>query len=99
MRSVELRVFVEERTPGSFKEMCNIAEQYLKAHGKYGRHWWMSDKNRSKGHDIEGVDSENKNIFSKTTTKFYCRSGQALLNSQSNPTTRHTCWICRFNKI
>ena len=32
--SAELRVFIEERTPGSFKEMCNIAEQYLKAHGK-----------------------------------------------------------------
>ena len=26
--SAELRVFIEERTPGSFKEMCNIAEQY-----------------------------------------------------------------------
>ena len=31
--SAELLVFIEERTPGSFKEMCSIAEQYLKAHG------------------------------------------------------------------
>ena len=37
--TAELRVFIEERTPGSFKEMCNIAEQYLKAHGKSFRHW------------------------------------------------------------
>ena len=29
--SAELRVFIEERTPGSFKEMCNVAEQYLKS--------------------------------------------------------------------
>ena len=36
--SAELRVFIEERTPGSFKEMCNVAEQYLKAHGKSFRH-------------------------------------------------------------
>ena len=33
--SAELRVFIEERTPGSFKEMCNIAEQYLKTDGKF----------------------------------------------------------------
>ena len=25
--SAELRVFIEERTPGSFKEMCNIADR------------------------------------------------------------------------
>ena len=35
--SAELRVFIEERTPGSFKEMCNIAEQYLKAHRPLSR--------------------------------------------------------------
>ena len=58
--SAELRVFIEERTPGSFKEMCNIAEQYLKAHGKSFRHWWMSDKHRSEGHETKGLNSENK---------------------------------------
>ena len=51
--SAELRVFIEDRTPGSFKEMCNVAEQYLKAHGKYFRHWWMSDKQESEGHEIK----------------------------------------------
>ena len=45
--SVELRMFIEERTPESFNEMCNIAGQYLKEHGKFFRHSWVSDKNRS----------------------------------------------------
>ena len=53
VRSAELRVFIEERTPGSFKEMCNIAEQYLKAHGESFRHGWISDKHRSEGHEIK----------------------------------------------
>ena len=81
--SAELRVFIEERTPGSFKEMCNVAEQYLKAHGKSFRHWWMSDKQGSEGHEIKGLNSENKNRFSNTTSKFHDRSGQG-----------RNCWIC-----
>ena len=92
--SAELRVFIEERTPGSFKEMCNIAEQYLKAHGKSFRHWWMSDKHRSEGHETKGLNSENKNRFSNTTSKFHGRSGQARVNGQSNPTAGRACWIC-----
>ena len=67
MGSAELRMFVEERTPGSFKEMCNITEQHLKAHGKSFRHGWMSDKHRSEGRAIKGLDSENKNRLSKST--------------------------------
>ena len=54
--SAELRVFIEERTPGSFKEMCNIAEQYLKAHGKSFRHWWMSDKHSIEVRDMKPRD-------------------------------------------
>ena len=81
--SVELRVFIEERTLGSFKEMCNVAEQYLKAHGKSFRYWWMSDKHGNEGHEIKGLDNENKNRFSNTTSKFHGRSGQWP-----------TCWIC-----
>ena len=92
--SAELRVFIEERTPGSFKEMCNIAEQYLKAHGKSFRHWWMSDKHRSEGHETKGLNSENKNRFSNATNKFHGRSGQARVNGQSNPTAGRACWIC-----
>ena len=92
--SAELRVFIEERTPGSFKEMCNIAEQYLKAHGKSFRHWWMSDKHRSEGHETKGLNSENKNRFSNGTSKFHGRSGQARVNGQSNPTAGRACWIC-----
>ena len=92
--SAELRVFIEERTPGSFKEMCNIAEQYLKAHGKSFRHWWMSDKHRSEGHETKGLNSENKNRFSNATSKFHGRSGQARVNGQSNPTAGRACWIC-----
>ena len=92
--SAELRVFIEERTPGSFKEMCNIAEQYLKAHGKSFRHWWMSDKHRSEGHETKGLNSENKNRFSNATSKFQGRSGQARVNGQSNPTAGRACWIC-----
>ena len=76
-------MFIEERTPGSFKEMCNVAEQYLKAHGKSFRHWWMSDKHRSEGHEIKGLNSENKNRFSNATSKFHDRSGQG-----------RNCWIC-----
>ena len=74
--------------------MCNIAEQYLKAHGKSFRHWRMSDKRRSEGHEIKGLDNENNNRFSNATSKFHGRSGQARVNSQSNPTTGRTCWIC-----
>ena len=81
--SAELRVFIEERTPGSFKEMCNVAEQYLKAHWKSFRHWWMSDKQGSEGHEIKGLNTENKNRFSNTTSKFHDRSGQ-----------ERNCWIC-----
>ena len=92
--SAELRVFIEERTPGSFKEMCNIAEQYLKAHGKSLGHWWMSDKHRSEGHETKGLNSENKNRFSNATSKFHGRSGQARVNGQSNPTAGRACWIC-----
>ena len=92
--SAELRVFIEERTPGSFKEMCNIAEQYLKAHGKSFRHWWMSDKHRNEGHETKGLNSENKNRFSNATSKFHGRSGQARVNGQSNPTAGRACWIC-----
>ena len=92
--SAELRVFIEKRTPGSFKEMCNIAEQYLKAHGKSFRHWWMSDKHRSEGHETKGLNSENKNRFSNATSKFHGRSGQARVNGQSNPTAGRACWIC-----
>ena len=92
--SAELRVFIEERTPGSFKDMCNIAEQYLKAHGKSFRHWWMSDKHRSEGHETKGLNSENKNRFSNATSKFHGRSGQARVNGQSNPTAGRACWIC-----
>ena len=92
--SAELRVFIEERTPGSFKEMCNIAEQYLKAHGKSFRHWWMSDKHRSEGHETKGLNSENKNRFSNGTSKLHGRSGQARVNGQSNPTAGRACWIC-----
>ena len=92
--SAELRVFIEERTPGSFKEMCNIAEQYLKAHGKSFRHWWMSDKHRSEGHETKGLNSENKNRFSNATSMFHGRSGQARVNGQSNPTAGRACWIC-----
>ena len=92
--SAELRVFIEERTPGSFKEMCNIAEQYLKAHGTSFRHWWMSDKHRSEGHKTKGLNSENENRFSNATSKFHGRSGQARVNGQSNPTAGRACWIC-----
>ena len=92
--SAELRVFIEERTPGSFKEMCNIAEQYLKAHGKSFRNWWMSDKHRSEGHETKGLNSENKNRFSNATSKLQGRSGQARVNGQSNPTAGRACWIC-----
>ena len=92
--SAELRVFIEERTPGAFKEMCNIAEQYLKAHGKSFRHWWMSDKHISEGHETKGLNSENKNRFSNATSKFHGRSGQARVNGQSNPTAGRACWIC-----
>ena len=91
--SAEFRVVIEERTPGSFKEMCNIAEQYLKAHGKSFRHWWMSDKHRSEGHETKGLNSENKNRFSNATSKFHGRSGQARVNGQSNPTAGRACWI------
>ena len=87
-------MFIEERTPGSFKEMCNIAEQYLKAHGKSFRHWWMSDKHGSEGHETKGLNSENKNRFSNATSKFHGRSGQARVNGQSNPTAGRACWIC-----
>ena len=80
--SAELRVFIEERTPGSFKEMCNIAEQYLKAHGKSFRHWWMSDKHRSEGHETKGLNSEIKNRLSNATSKFHGRSGQARVNGR-----------------
>ena len=92
--SAELRVFIEERTPGSFKEMCSIAEQYLKAHGKSFRHWWMSDKHRSEGHETKGLNSENKSRFSNATSKFHGRSGQARESSQSKPTAGRACWIC-----
>ena len=92
--SAELRVFIEERTPGSFKEMCNIAEQYLKAHGKSFQHWCMSDKHRSEGHETKGLNSENKNRFSNATSKFLGRSGQARVNGQSNPTAGRACRIC-----
>ena len=92
--SAELRVFIEERTPGSFKEVCSIAEQYLKAHGKSFRHWWLSDKHRSEGHETKGLISENKNRFSNATSKFHGRSGQARVNGQSNPTAGRACWIC-----
>ena len=92
--SAELRVFIEERSPGSFKEMCNIAEQYLKAHGKSFRHWWMSDKHSSEGHETKGLNSENKNRLSNATSKFHDRSGQARVNGQSNPTSGRACWIC-----
>ena len=92
--STELRVFIEERTPGSFKEMCNVAEQYLKAHRKYFRHWWMLDKHRGEGHEIKGLNSENENRFSNPTSKFHGRSGQARVNSQNNPTAGRNCWIC-----
>ena len=71
--------------------MCNIAEQYLKAHGKSFRHWWMSDKNRSEGHETKGLESENKNRFSNATSKFHGRSGQARVNGQSNPTAGRAC--------
>ena len=92
--SAELRVFIEERTPGSFKEMCSIAEQYLKAHGKSFRHWWMSDKHRSEGHETKGLNSENKSRFSNATSKFHGRSGQARESGQSKPTAGRACWIC-----
>ena len=92
--SAELRVFIEEIIPGSFKEMCNIAEQYLKAHGKSFRHWWMSDKHRSEGHETKGLNSENRNRFSNATSKFHGRSGQARVNGQSNPTAGCACWTC-----
>ena len=71
-----------------------IAEQYLKAHGKSFRHWWMSDKHRSEGHETKGLNSENKNRFSNATSKFHGRSGQARVNGQSNPTAGRACWIC-----
>ena len=87
-------MFIEERTPGSFKDMFNIAEQYLKAHRKSFRHWWMSDKHRSEGHETKGLNSENKNRFSNATSKFHGRSGQARVNRQSNPTAGRACWIC-----
>ena len=32
--STELKVFIQETNPDSVKAMCDIAEQYLKAHGK-----------------------------------------------------------------
>ena len=73
--------------------MCNIAEQYLKAHGKSFRHWWMSDKHRSEGHETKGLNSENKNRFSNATSKFHGRSGQARVNGQSIPTAGRACWI------
>ena len=92
--SAQLRVFIEERTPGSFKEMCNIAEQYLKARGKSFRHWWMSDKHRSEGHETKGLNIEIKNRFSNATSKFHGRSGQARVNGQSNQTAGRACWIC-----
>ena len=92
--SAELRVFIEERTPGSFKEMCSIAEQYLKAHGKSCRHWWTSDKHRSEGHETKGLNSENKSRFSNATSKFHGRSGQARESGQSKPTAGRACWIC-----
>ena len=58
----------------------------------------MSDKHRSEGHEITGLDNENKNRFSNATSKFHGRSGQARVNSQSNPTTGRTCWICSSAK-
>ena len=70
MGSAELRVFIEEGTLGSFNEMCNIGEQYLKARGKSFRYWWMSDKHRSEGHETKGLNSENKNRFSNTPANF-----------------------------
>ena len=87
MGSAELRVFIEERTPESFNEMCNVAEQYLKAHGKSFRHWWMSDKQGSEGHEIKGSNSENKNRFSNASSKFHDRSGQG-----------RNCWLCNSVK-
>ena len=74
--------------------MCNIAEQYLNAHGKSFRHWRMSDKHRSEDHETKGLNSENKNRFSNATSKFHGRSGQARVNGQSNPTAGRACWIC-----
>ena len=59
----------------------------------------MSDKHRSEGHEITGLNNENKNRFSNATSKFHGRSGQARVNSQSNPTTGRTCWICSSRKI
>ena len=91
--SAELRVFIEENS-GIIQGSVYIAEQYLKAHGKSFRHWWMSDKHRSEGHETTGLNSENKNRFSNATSKFHGRSGQARVNGQSNPTAGRACWIC-----
>ena len=74
--------------------MCNVAEQYLKAHGKYFRHWWMSDKHRSEGNEIKGFNCENKNRFSNATSKFHGRNGQARVNSHNSPNAGRNCWIC-----
>ena len=42
----------------------------------------MSDKHRREGHEIKGLDSEKKNIFSNESSKFHVRIGQARLNSK-----------------
>ena len=43
--STDLKVFIQERNPNSFKATCDIAEQYLKAHGKSFRNWSASTVN------------------------------------------------------
>ena len=92
--STDLRVFIEERTPDSFKEMCVIAEQYLNAHRKSFRHWWMPDKSKSAGREVRGPERENKNRPMETPNRFRSNIGQSRQYNPNTPKTDHTCWIC-----
>ena len=82
-----------ERTQDSFKEMCVIAEQYLKAHRKSFRHRWMPDKSKSEGREVRGPERENKNRPMEKPNRFRSNIGQSRQYNPNTPKTGHTCWI------
>ena len=91
--STDVRVFIGERTPDSFKEMCGIAEQYLKAYRKSFRHWWMPNKSKSECRDVRGQERE-KNRPMGIPNRFRSSSGQSRQYNPSTSSTGRTCWIC-----
>ena len=92
--STDFKAFIQERNPNSFKATCDIAEQYLKAHGKSFRNWSASTVNNfgergdARHNDNDGYRSANIMQRSNSSTGHSRQTPHALTTGGRN------CWIC-----